>query len=253
MKLALVQLARARTAEENRARLLRLVEEAREADLVLLSENWLGPFPVPLEYYLAALSEVAERLRPGSLLAGGAQYVRDGDELYSRGAFVCPSDGVLAWYEKRFPSQPVGERGHLTPGNKSGPVRWREWTVGALVCVDLFYPELARELALAGCDILLNPVSVPRERRSLWQALGLARAAENTVYVAVANNTASAYADGREIAGGSFVALPDGRLAAVAGREETVLQVELDRQKILRVRERWPYLEDARRLADKGN
>jgi predicted amidohydrolase len=248
VRLAIIQMARGTKPEENLERMRGLCRQARGADAVLLPENWLGPFFVPEEFYLSALNEVAARLGPGCLLVGGAQYVRRGTQGYSRGYFIRSGEAPLAWYEKRFPSRPVGEREYLLPGGKGGAAELGSWRIGVLVCVDLLYPELARALALEGCRLLLNPVSVPRERQTFWQALGMIRAAENTVYVAVANNTASAYADGRRITGGSFVASPDGRLAAWAGSEETVLRVELDLEAVSRVRERWPYLEDARRL-----
>jgi len=105
-------------------------------------------------------------------------------------------------------------------------------------------PELARRLALKGCQLILNPVSIPAARQDLWRALGLVRAAENPVFVAVANNTGSAYADGRIIAGGSFVAFPDGTLGAACGREEAVLRVRLEQARIAEIRQRWPYLGD---------
>ncbi|MDN5346653.1 MAG: hypothetical protein PWP65_217 [Clostridia bacterium] len=60
------------------------------------------------------------------------------------------------------------------------------------------------------------------------------------------------YADGREIAGGSFVALPNGNIGPVAGREQQVLVAELDRDLIDKTRERWPYLEDAKILERKN-
>ncbi|MBC7335769.1 MAG: hypothetical protein H5U01_05790, partial [Clostridia bacterium] len=82
-----------------------------------------------------------------------------------------------------------------------------------------------------------------------WRALGLVRAAENTVFVAVANNTGSAYADGRVIAGGSFVAFPDVTLGAACGEEETILRVRLEQARIAEIRQRWPYLGDVSRAA----
>lgn len=244
-----MQLARGDDRKANLRRVKSLVRRSAGADIILLSENWLGVAGVPLSEYLSVLEELAGELSGKSLLAAGAQYLEVGrPRLVSRGAFLAPGRGVIGWYAKRFPSQPVGEREFLEPGRESDVVEHQGFKVGALVCVDLFYPELVRRLALQGCQLILNPVSVPQSRRSFWQSLALVRAAENTVFVAVANNTASAYADGREIAGGSLVANPDGTVAAVAGEEETVLEVELDPQAIARVRERWPYLADAREL-----
>lgn len=246
MRIALVQPARASRQDENLRRMRLLVSQVPAVDLVLLPENWLGPFSVALKDYLRALDEIAALLPPETLLAGGAQYVDEGGRFYSRGYFLRHA-ARLAFYEKCFPSQAVGERDHLLPGRPTPVLEHAGWKLGALVCIDLFYPEVARWLALQGAQLILNPVSIHAGRSSFWQALGQVRAAENTVFVAVANNTGSAYPDGREVTGGSFVALPDGRLGAVAGSEETVLLATLDAGLVEDVRKRWPYLEDARR------
>jgi len=63
MELALVQIRRGSHPEENAARAARLVREAQGTDLVLLPENWLGPFPVGLRVRLdqARIAEIRQR------------------------------------------------------------------------------------------------------------------------------------------------------------------------------------------------
>jgi len=94
--------------------------------------------------------------------------------------------------------------------------------------------------------VVLNPASIPADRAELWRALGLARAAENTIFLAMANNTATSYSDGRPVSGGSFVAWPYGNRLTDAGPAEGLHYFSLDLAEITRVRSRWPYLEDVR-------
>ncbi|MCG0278999.1 MAG: carbon-nitrogen hydrolase family protein [Thermanaeromonas sp.] len=246
MKLALVQLRRDERPEYNLERIKQLMPRAREADLILLPENWLGPLPVLAEQYFSYLREIANLLPRRALLVGGAQYVRIGRRIYSRGAVIQPGLPPFASYSKIFPSQAVGERARLTPGKHLSIVEHAGWKIGVLVCVDLFYPELARYLALLGCSLIINPASIPADRQFLWQSLGLVRASENTVFVAGINSTGGVYPDGRRIAGGSFVALPHGYFGGITGPEETVLLVELEKGLIEETRKRWPYLLDIR-------
>jgi len=247
LKIAVVQLQRKQNKEGNFRQVVDLVEKI-EADVILLPENWLGKEVLPFGCYLSLVREIAAVLSPDTLLAAGAQYVEDGGRYFSRGVFASRKSQKYICYEKHFPSQAVGERGRLQSGKLLPVIEHAGWKMAAVVCVDLFYPEIVRRLALQGCQLILNPVSIPADRLSLWQSLGLVRAAENTIFVVTANNTGSAYLDGREIAGGSFVALPNGCLGAVAGKEKEVLVFELDQELIAETRKRWPYLEDARIL-----
>lgn len=242
--LALVQSRRTPDSRENLARVTRHLEGLGTADVVLLAENWLADHVVPWEEYLDAVAALSNLLSPQTLLAGGAQYVR-APQVVSRGAFV-RAGRVLARYEKLFPSRAVGERGVFAPGAELPVVEQEGVRLAAAVCVDLFYPEVVRRLALAGAVLVVNPASIPYARVSLWQALGRVRAAENTIFVAMACNTGTYYPDGRAVSGGGFVAYPDGRPVLALGSGEGVFTVSLDLDLVAQVRERWPYLEDVR-------
>jgi len=252
LKLAIVQLDRKPKKEDNLARILSLVKSIK-ADVILLPENWLGTELLMFDDYLSYVEKVAAVLSGDTLLAAGAHYISVGKETFSRGVFVRNGSGKLVSYEKIFPSQAVGERQVLQPGKSTPVVEHAGWKIAAVVCVDLFYPEISRRLALAGCQVILNPASIPDGRLPLWRALGLIRASENTVFLATANNAGGLYPDGREITGGSFVALPDGRLGIVAGSGEGVLNLELDQDLIKQTRKRWPYLDDVRKSSGRGN
>jgi predicted amidohydrolase len=120
--------------------------------------------------------------------------------------------------------------------------------VGVLICVDAFYPELARSLALNNAHIIFNPSNIPQNRSELWKHISVTRAAENTVFYVFVNNTNTLYPDGRMVKGHSIVASPDGEVILEAGEEEKVSQIELDLNQIDSIRKRWRYLNDIRQL-----
>ncbi len=216
-------------------------------DLVLLPENWLGSQIIEGHGYREMMEELALVLDERCLLTSGAQYVRPADgKPLSRGLFLGGGLPGPVVFEKRFPSRSVGERGCIYSGTALPLVEHRGIQIGAVICVDLFYPELVRDLALRGALLILNPANIPRSRLSLWQHIGITRACENTVFVVMANNTGTVYPDGRAVQGGSFVARPDGYGLQLCGQDAGVYYFTLDLDLIYQVRQRWPYLEDAR-------
>ncbi|MDH7479446.1 MAG: carbon-nitrogen hydrolase family protein, partial [Syntrophomonadaceae bacterium] len=250
IKLAIVQFPRRQPDRafsiEHMARCLSAVDP--DTDVVLLPEGWLGPSLMEDSEYQATMEELLGQIKaPDCLLASGAQYVKaaSGRPL-ARGFFLSRQHPPVA-YEKLFPSQAIGERRFIAPGSRLPVVEHRGLLVGAVVCVDFFYPEVVRSLALRGAVLILNPANIPANRMPLWHHLGVTRACENTVFVAMANNTEGIYPDRREIKGDSFVAFPDGYQLITFGPRPGIYYSELDLALIDQVRERWPYLEDLRR------
>lgn len=248
--LSIVQFPRQNDPEKNIARMEHYLSQLRpNTDLVLLPEDWLGPVVVEFETYLKIVEGLAAKIASRTcLLVSGAQYVRCEGRILSRGIFWGGDLDNPVYFEKLFPSQAIGERDYIAPGTLLPVVEHKGVKVGAVVCVDLMYPEISRSLALRGAALILNPANIPATRMPLWHAVGIARACENTVFVAMANNTGTSYSDGREVLGESFVASPDGYGFLTCGREAGIFYFELDLDRIARVRQRWPYLKDVANL-----
>lgn len=252
LKLAIIQFPRRLDDLKSNTELMagyvaRLAADTTDTDVVLLPEGWLGPKLIPLTQYEEIMDQVFSRLKPlNCLLVSGAQYVIVDDQVFCRGLVLSQHLPKPIPFDKLFPSQAVGERSFVAPGTELPVFKHKGVSLGVALCVDLFYPEVVRNLALREVSLVLNPANIPSSRMALWQGLGVARACENTVFVAMANNTETSYADGRKIMGESFVAYPDGQKLVNFGRESGIFYLTLDLQLINRVRERWPYLEDVR-------
>ncbi|NPV91779.1 MAG: carbon-nitrogen hydrolase family protein [Firmicutes bacterium] len=218
-----------------------------DTDIVLLPEGWMGPLFMGEDKNLKILGELFPLIKaPDCLLATGAQYLEIDGQKLDRGFFISKHLDEPVPYDKIFPSQAIRERDFIVPGHHLPVVEHQGVKVGAAVCVDFFYPELVRSLALRGASLVVNPANIPTNRMPLWHRLGVTRASENTVFVAMANNTGTSYPDQRRITGDSFVAYPDGFQLFTFGPEPGIYYHQLDLSLIDQVRQRWPYLDDIR-------
>ncbi|MFJ3763062.1 nitrilase-related carbon-nitrogen hydrolase [Streptomyces sp. NPDC090080] len=113
-----------------------------------------------------------------------------GDNLYNSAA-VLDASGVRTVYRKTH----LWDREKLffTPGNHAPPaVDTPHGRIGVLICYDLEFPEMPRQLALAGADLIAVPTNWPRmptpagERPAeIIQAQAASRA--NGLYIACAD------------------------------------------------------------------
>ena len=104
--------------------------------------------------------------------------------------------------------------------------------LGVMVCGDVQYPEVTRALALKGAEIVIHPTAeIYRRSQGGWEAMRLARAAENKVYLLSCTTAAFLGTDRPEFGyrGRSQVISPDGDILAVAdGPGEAVISASVD-------------------------
>lgn len=119
--------------------------------------------------------------------------------------------------------------------------------VGCLICYDVEFPENVRRLALAGAELIAVPTALPRGAPGAFiaqQIIG-ARAFENQVFVAYANNADSD--DRFTYQGASSIAAPDGDVLASAGETgDALIHANILPATYGPSRDENPYLEDAR-------
>ena len=134
--------------------------------------------------------------------------------------------------------------------------------IGVLICWDQWFPEAARLTAMMGAEILFYPTAIgwhPEEKsilgaeqREAWVTVQRAHAIANGVFVAAVNRVglempSSGGGSGIEFWGSSFVAGPFGEILAQAPADaESVVVVEVDRDRIEATRRGWPFSRDRR-------
>ena len=118
--------------------------------------------------------------------------------------------------------------------------------LGMSVCYDLRFPELYRELAVAGARILLVPSAFTlATTRDHWEVLLRARAIENQCFVVAANQIGRDGA-GNRTGGRSMIIDPWGLVLAAAPDEQTQISATLDLDGLERIRARIPSLASRR-------
>ena len=116
----------------------------------------------------------------------------------------------------------------FTPGKEPCPIQTDLGPIGALVCYDLRFPELLREQATLGANLLVVAAQWPAARIDNWRILVQARAIENQIFVIAANRCGTT--DETPFGGHSMIVGPDGSVLLEAEDDEkcsvTILDLE---------------------------
>ncbi|MFI9721059.1 carbon-nitrogen family hydrolase [Streptomyces sp. NPDC052396] len=254
MRASLIQLAvtEDETPDARRSRAAALVLDQHGSDLVVLPELWpVGAFAFdrfaaeaePLDGPTAAAMSTAAH-RAGVWLHTGSIVERAPDgALYNTSLLFSPEGQLAARYRKihRFGFD-RGEAVLMSAGTTPVTAALPETVLGLATCYDLRFPEVFRALTDAGAQTVVIPAGWPERRRDHWTLLARARAVENQCHV-LACGTAGTHA-GVPQAGHSIVVDPWGEVLAEAGHGEEILTVDLDPERVARVREEFPVLRD---------
>lgn len=224
LRLALVQAAAALDPAVNRDAVAKLsAEHAGDADLVVFPEVFardfgeagsdVSAYAEPVDGPFGTALAEAAAAHGTTLVAGmfeqGPDPARPWNTLLVRGE-------VTASYRKvhLYDSFGYRESDRLTAGPvEPVVVDLHGWKVGLMTCYDLRFPELARALVDRGAELIVVPaawVAGPRKVHH-WRTLLMARAIENTVYVAAVGQPAGRYC------GHSLVVDPYGEVLVEAG------------------------------------
>ncbi len=238
----------------------RLAEQG--AELVLLPEhcNFLGEERhKPENAEELASSASLARLRQLAVDHGihihcGSLLERAGSDIHNTAVVFDPAGEIVASYRKihLFDVEIPGGRKYLesetiTAGGDIVTFAIGDITFGLATCYDLRFPELFRELAWRGAQVILLPAAFTMMTgKDHWQLLLRARAVENLCYVAAAGQYGScppAY----ESYGRSMVVDPWGVVVAQAGDGVTTVIADLDMQRLRQIRKTFPALDHVRR------
>ncbi|AIR89095.1 carbon-nitrogen hydrolase family protein [Pseudomonas cremoricolorata] len=174
-------------------------------------------------------------------------YPERGEEgaLYNSVQLIDAHGQRLAKYRK---THLFGEldRAQFSAGSQHCPVvELNGFMLGLLICYDIEFPENARQLALAGAELIVVPTANMTPYDFICQVTVRARAQENQCYLVYANYCG---AEGDiHYCGQSSIVDPDGSLLAMAGQAPCQLLADVQRERVLEGRKGFPYLSDLRR------
>ncbi|WP_066073274.1 carbon-nitrogen hydrolase family protein [Neobacillus soli] len=253
MRVAIAQLSTSVDKTANLEKALQYIAKAKSlgADFVIIPEFYMalatpksGVLPVeaaePLDGpFVTALAEAA---RENEIYVICGLYESKSDDqkrAYNTTVFIDRSGQLVHSYRKThlYDAFNYHESETIIPGDNQYKIVETEFgKIGLMVCYELRFPEIARQFALQGADILFVPagwVAGPM-KEDHWQTLIRARAIENTMFVFGANLVGDIFS------GRSIMVDPMGVILASAGEEEALIVSDIDLDRIRRVREKLP-------------
>ncbi|MGM9924998.1 MAG: carbon-nitrogen hydrolase family protein [Bacillus sp. (in: firmicutes)] len=257
MKVCIAQLSSGLDKQENLEKAKKYIAAAREkgADIVVLPEMYMAliipgskVLPVDVAEPLDGpfVTELREAAREnGIYVVCGIFETKENSELraYNTTVFIDRTGALLQTYRKThlYDAFNYIESDTIAAGDNPYKVVDTEFgKIGLMVCYELRFPEISRQLALQGADMFIVPAGWVRGpmKEEHWQVLLKARAIENTVFIAASNQVGNIYT------GRSMIVDPMGVVLADAGEEESLIMAEIDHERTARVRRKLPSVKD---------
>lgn len=156
---------------------------------------------------------------------------------------LAQGDGTLHRYRKRHPFSFAKEHEHYLAGDELLTVEIEGLRTSTLICYDLRFAYDFWNLA-PRTDLYVVVANWPQRRREHWQTLLRARAIENQAWVVGVNRVGG----GGDLvySGDSTIIDPWGEIIATASRDEITLIADLDVERVVDARSKFPVLADRR-------
>lgn len=236
---------------------------ARGSDLVVLPEVWTGlgyssekayaeiaePIPGPTTALLA------EKARKYGMYVVGSMYEASGNLFYNSSPLIDPEGRILGKYWKTHlfdaPNRPdikggIRESDKVCAGSELPVFATAHGGVGVSVCSDLRFPEVYRELALKGAEVIVCASAFLSPRYDHWEFFLRARATENQCWVVASGQYGVEPKSGIAFVGRSMIVDPWGTIVATASDEEGVVTATIDLGFAEEVKRRYPLMDQRR-------
>lgn len=260
---ALVQMRSSENKEENLKASVDFISRAadRKASLICFPEFQMAFSPLKqspkdlannvAEYidggnFVSALCRSAKRNKIGVI---ATVYERNKNKnefkVYDTAVVINKKGQITSVYRKLHLYNALGfrESDKLIQGNAiEKPVSTSVGNIGLMICYDIRFPEMSRILTVNGADILVVPSAwvygIMKENH--WRTMIMARAIENGSYIIAPDQV------GNIFSGRSMVADPFGTVLLDMGDKQGMDVVEIDKSRVMKVRESLPLLKNRR-------
>jgi len=184
--------------------------------------------------WLKSLAKAKKSAITGSLV------ITENNNFYNRLLFVFPT-GEIQFYDKRHLFTLAGEDKVYTKGTQKLIVDYLGWKICPLICYDLRFPVLARNIE--DYDVLLYVANWPKPRINAWDILIQARSVENMCYT-IGVNRIGFDNNNNEHVGHSQVVDFLGNYILEPFESEGVFSVILNKEKLVETRNKLGFLND---------
>ena len=252
MKIALVQYNPFwEDKQANIKKLNEMLKNISEVELILFPEMSLTGFTMKSELMAEGIHGESYRYfsslakeKSAHIFAGIIE--RRNTRNYNTLIHIKPDGNLLKLYRKVHPFSYSSENEHYDAGVKPALTKIRKWKIGLAICYDLRFPELFRKYGKKKSHLIVNIANWPDTRIEHWRTLLKARAIENQCYVAGVNRVGD---DPKlHYIGYSSVFDPMGKEIISVENEERVIEVDLDKNYVNEVREKFPFLNDIKMI-----
>ncbi|KPB00270.1 carbon-nitrogen hydrolase family protein [Ahrensia marina] len=185
---------------------------------------------------------------------GSTPILLEGGKVANRAALFSPQGIRAGTYDKihmfdvdldngeSWRESAIYEAGEATQIVQAGEI-----TLGLAICYDVRFPEIFRQQALAGANVLTTPAAFTKQTgQAHWHVLQRARAIENGAYV-IAAAQGGTHEDTRETYGHSLIVDPWGNVLAEKDDDQPGhIVADIDISKSEAARAKIPNLKNAR-------
>ncbi len=205
---------------------------AAGAGLLLFPESYPGP--IRAGDWFDASDEIAATATAAGVAVCWGRVERGADGCYRTVAYLTGGDGAAPFrYERAHPAtgdvHPTLSGVAMAPGASLGLTELGGVRVGIAICSELWLPEVARSLAVAGAELILAPAGGSLRRVAPnWRLIARARAIENLLHVGL---TQALFGDEE---GSALIAGPERLLGSSGDAGLLIAECDLARARWLR-------------------
>jgi predicted amidohydrolase len=254
MRVAVIQFQATNNFSDNLTRALEAVKRAikGKAKFILLPEvfvyrgsatNFQRASDFVQGKTLRPFRNLAKKHRVFILAGSILERIQGKHKVYNTSALIDSRGRIVTKYRKihlfdaQLGHQKIVESKTFLSGKQKVVANVAGFRVGLSICYDLRFPELYKQLASQGADVLCVPSAFTQKTgQAHWEVLLRARAIENLSYV-LAPNQIGRDDRGIECYGNSMIIGPWGEvLSKASGNKEEILFADLDK-KVLKKRQ----------------
>jgi predicted amidohydrolase len=227
-KIALAQIECKRADKtDNIRKIEQTTQHARKqgAELIVFPELSLTGYVVRDEIYELAepipgpATEAVEKIAQKTktyIVFGMPELSEKAQATIHNTAVLVGPEGLIGKYQKMYlPTHSVfEEKRYFRPGYQAAAFDTKLGKIGLIICYDIFFPEVSRLTRLEGAQLIVCISASPAIRRMFFETVTVARALENTAFLAYVNLVG--IEDGLQFCGGSKLVGPNGRILAKA-------------------------------------
>jgi predicted amidohydrolase len=249
MKLGLIQYdPKWEDKEENKSKINSMLKSVtEEVDLLIFPEMTLTGFSMRSDKYGESLKSETFVYFSGVAMELDCEVIAGIIENSSGAHFntlihISPEGVLKNSYRKIHPFSYSNEDKHFNAGLEPVISEISGWIAGLSICYDLRFPELYRFYGKERVELIIVIANWPDTRIEHWNTLLKARAIENQCYVVGVNRVGEGLR--LHYNGFSSVYDPMGKKLASVQNEEKLIIVEIDKNYVKEVRDKFPFLED---------